>query len=368
MANVKDSIGLDLGSAAVRAAHIVSTLPAPSLINVGQVEIPPGAIREGEVFEPAVVAQALGQLWKRAGFTSKKVSLGIANQKVVARHVDLPYLAEKELKSALHFQVQEHIPMRVEDAVLDYQFLGEFITETNERMMRLLLVAAQKDMINSMVSTVESAGLTLEAIDFAPLGLVRSVGSSEPSAGNQEGEAVIDLGSGLTNVVVHESGVPRFARVLSSGGDQITSALANELEMTREDAESVKRVLGLAPASGGDPMIIGSVEGVGHAQMEQAAKIVERRAGEIIEEIRSSFNYYSSQGDSGAISRVLLTGGGSRLTNMADRLGAALRLPIEASKAIHRLQTTKLRLTEEQMSEAEPLMGSAIGTALGAFE
>ena len=145
----KGRIGLDIGSTAVRAVELVG---APlAVVRASQVALPPGAVESGEVRDPAAVSEALRRLWSEGGFKGREVWLGVGNQRVVVREIALPYLPEKELRASLGFQVQEFIPMPVEDAVLDYDPIGEFEQE-DRRMLRMLLVAAQRGMVDQVVA------------------------------------------------------------------------------------------------------------------------------------------------------------------------------------------------------------------------
>jgi type IV pilus assembly protein PilM len=121
----KGCIGLDIGSTAVRAVELTGSDP-PSVVKAAQVPLPQGAVENGEVKDPQAVAEALRELWERGGFKAKRVFMGVGNQRVVVREIALPFLPEKELRASLGFQVQEFIPMPVDEAVLDYDPIGEF--------------------------------------------------------------------------------------------------------------------------------------------------------------------------------------------------------------------------------------------------
>ena len=220
----KTRIGLDIGSTAARAAEVAEGSP-PTVIRAAQLPLPPGAVENGEVKDAEPVSDTLRELWSRGGFKSRKVWLGVGNQRVVVREITLPAMPEKELRQSLGFQVQEFIPMPVEDAVLDYHVLGE--TEADDRpMLRLLLVAAQKSMVDALVSAALGAKLEPMGLDLVPFAMVRAVGSTgvgmDLEAGG--GEALVDIGAHVTNIVVHSSGETRFVRILPSGGRDITSA------------------------------------------------------------------------------------------------------------------------------------------------
>src|SRR5438270_1323307 len=96
-----------------------------TLERFGQVALPLGAVRDGEVVDSDAVAAAIKQLWAQAKISSKKVVVGVANQKVVVRQVDLQWMPTGELKKALAFQVQDYVPMPVDQAILDFHLLEE---------------------------------------------------------------------------------------------------------------------------------------------------------------------------------------------------------------------------------------------------
>ena len=95
----KGRIGLDIGSTAVRAVEVTGGDP-PSIVHAAQVPLPAGAVENGEVREPELVAEALRELWQRGGFKSRRVYMGVGNQRVVVREIALPYLPEKELRAS----------------------------------------------------------------------------------------------------------------------------------------------------------------------------------------------------------------------------------------------------------------------------
>ena len=167
-------MGLDIGTSGVRAAELSVGKGAATLEKFGQVALPPGVVRDGEVIDADAVARAIKQLWAQARFGGKRVVVGVANQKVVVRQVDLPWLPIKELRSSLAFQVQDFIPMPVETAILDFHPLEEFTNDSGARMLRVLLVAAARDMVDSALHAVELAGLQPAMVDLTSFAVLRT--------------------------------------------------------------------------------------------------------------------------------------------------------------------------------------------------
>ena len=265
-------VGLDIGTSGVRAAELkLGRGGSTSLERFGQVPLPAGAVHEGEVVDADAVALAIRQLWSQARFGSRKVIVGVANQKVVVRQVDLPWLPAAELRRGLAYQVQDFIPMPVEQAILDFHPLEEFTGENGARMLRMLLVAASREMVDTTLEAVTRAGLQPQLVDLTSFAVLRSALQEVSALGSVHAEALVDVGAAVTNIVVHQAGVPRFVRVLLMGGSDITEAVAERIGVPLEQAESVKVTTGLAPVQGTaeDHPANRAIEGVGGAFVEE---------------------------------------------------------------------------------------------------
>jgi len=341
----KGRVGLDIGSTAVRAVELMGS--PLSVVRASQVALPPGAVENGEVRDPGAVSEALRKLWAEGGFKGRQVWLGVGNQRVVVREISLPYLPEKELRSSLGFQVQEFIPMPVEDAVLDYNPIGEFEQE-DRRMLRMLLVAAQRSMVDQVVQAVTGAKLESMGLDLVPFALVRAVGASDAGLDLEEGgveEAIVDVGAHVTNIVVHARGDTRFVRILPSGGRDVTMAIARSAGVEDDVAERLKR--GEEVEDAPPPQ-----------QVRQAAL---QRAAAFVDEVRSSLEFYTAQAKDARIGKVLVTGGGSRLEGLFDLMRQRIPVPVEPGAVFTHVPH---ELAEADVAAAEPLLAVAVGLAL----
>jgi len=346
-------VGLDIGTTCVRAAELSWTRNSVRLDKLGQVGLPPGAVRDGEVVEPEVVTAAIQQLWAQVKFSTKKVIVGIANQKVVVRQVDLPWMPADEMRKALAFQVADVIPMPVDEAILDYHPLEEVTAEDGARQQRILLVAAGREMVSSTLAAVTAAGLFPAVVDLTPFALMRSLGAFDSLGLAGSAEALVEVGASITNIVVHQGGVPRFVRMLLQGGADITESLSDQLGVSGGEAESLKLRAILprdAGAAGDDP----------------AVRVLETAASSWIEEVRGSLDYYLAQPDAVRLDRIVLSGGGAQLHGLAYRLAAATGTPVDPAQPISRVAVGRTGLSDQQLTYLEPLTSVPVGLALGA--
>ena len=342
-------IGLDIGTSAVRAVQVSMGRGGVTVDRLGQVLLPHGAVRDGEIVDSDAVTEALRLLWSKYGFKGRKVSLGVANQQVVVRQVDLPYLPEEDLRASLPYQVADLIPIPIEQATLDCSILEHYENADGEPFSRVLVVAAQTDMVNGIIEAVRAAKLEPTLLDLEAFALLRAL-KPQDVVGDRTGELLIGIGSSVTNIVVHEQGIPRFVRVLLMGGNPITEGIVASADVSYEEAEQVKAHTGLVLDS----------------NQNDTSRIIAERTGRLVDEIRGSLDYYTAQADSIPVQRVVVTGGGSLLSNLTDRLSEALRMPVDVGHAFSSLRIGKVGLDEQQLAEAEHYLAVAVGLAQGA--
>ena len=349
----RTAIGLDIGTSGVRAAELTFGKAGITLEKFAQVGLPDGAVRDGEVIRPDDVAAAIKELWAHTKFSDKKVIVGVANQKVIVRQVDLPWQPMDELRESLAFQVQDTIPMPVDQAVLDFYPLDELTSDNGARVLRGLLVAASRDMVQAQLDAVKLAGLTPTMVDLTAFAVLRSLADADELGMGSEMEALVDVGARVTNIVVHEGGVPRFVRILLMGGADVTDALSERTGTSQTDAEARKHEMGMAA----------DAAGLDH---QAASRVMEAAGQAFVDQVRGSLDYYVASPGARPIGRIVLTGGGSRLAGLVDRLHAATRIPVQRGTAFGDLTIGKTGLSPEQMEFVEPLAAVPVGLALGA--
>ena len=362
-------IGLDIGVGHFRAAQITPGTTTHTLTNYASIKVPMGAIVEGDVVDVETASQSISQLWKKSGLTGKDVAVGIASQKVVVRLVQMPQMDQAELKNAIQFQAQDYIPIPIEEAIIDAQIVNEFISDDDEKMMEVLLVAAQKDLISNVIQAIEGAGLRPQIVDLSAFAMARSLLSSQDSFFNDdesqgpgEATAIINIGSGLTNIVVIEQGMPRFARVTPMAGNDLTKAISEAIGVSFEEADELKLKVGLPDVNSGDnpeaiPGDVGSQEDI-------VRRVLDTQFSYFVAEIRRSIDYYLTQATQvGNISKLIISGNGANLTNIAGYLESGLQAKVEVGNPLSQVKISS-KLSAKALSAEESSMSIPVGLAL----
>lgn len=208
-------VGIEIVEQAVRGVELVKpNSTSPTVRAFAEVELPAGAAKDSEVIDPDAVGVALRELWRKGGFKSKKVVLGVGNRRILVRDYVAPALPLDQIKQALKFQVQDLLPVPVDQAVLDFYPLGDAAMPDGAAGVAGLLVCAVDENIHELMTAMTDAKLQVVGVDLAPFGLARAAARV---ANAQESTLVVHIGEGTSYFLVLHAGIPRFVRIVPAG-------------------------------------------------------------------------------------------------------------------------------------------------------
>ena len=308
----KTVIGLDIEPGYVAAVEARSGRVAVERAAVAQ--LAPGVVREGEVVDVETLAAVLRKLFADSKL-GRRVRLGLANQRIVMRTLDLPPITDaKQIASAVRFQAQEQIPMPLEQAVLEHHSLG--IVETDEGpRTRVVLVAARRDMIDKLLEATRKAGLRPQGIDLSAFAMIRAL----HRPGSTHATLYLSVG-GMTNLAVALGTTCVFTRVVAHGAESMAGELAERRGLTLEHSHGwLKHVGLLIPLDDvdGDPEIV-----------VEARNVLSEGVRRIAGEVRNSLDFYTMQAGSTGVEHTVLTGPAVSIPGFSDQLGQELGLPL----------------------------------------
>lgn len=354
-------VGLDIECGSVAATE-VTTNGSSRLGKTGIAALGPGITREGEVTDPDALGAVLKDLFTEQKLT-RNVRVGIANQRVVVRMLRLPLIEKREeLEAAIRFQAPDHIPMPLEQAVLDWQVADPDPETTAARQMNVVVVAARRDAVAGMIEALRVAGLKPIGVDVSAFAMIRALANEAPTAdpgapttvpyedrmaGEPAATVISQLPARLysnlgdvTNLAVARGSNCLFTRVSSFGMEGIAQRLSEHQGLTMEHSRQWLRHVGLDT----DLELID-----GDAETVRAARdaLVEG-AGKLAGELRLSLDYYGTQESAASIEEVVLCGPGTAIPGLPERLqqelGYATRIARPAALS-HLDDATAARLT-----------------------
>jgi type IV pilus assembly protein PilM len=309
----KTVVGLDIQPGYVAAVETRSGQVAVE--RAATVQLAPGVVRDGEVVDVEMLVDALRTLFA-SNKLGKRVRIGVANQRIVMRTVDLPPLTGgKEISSAVRFQAQEHIPMPLEQAVLEHHSLGIVETADGPRT-RVVLVAARRDMIERVLEAVRRAGLRPHGIDLSAFAMIRALHQPD-----RDGATLYMNVGGLTNLAIAVGTTCVFTRVITHGTETIAGTLAERRGLTLEHAHAWLKHVGLVTP-------LEEIEGDEDIVLEARNVLIEG-SRRIADEVRNSMDFHAMQIGTAGIENAVMTGPGASIPGLSDELSQAIALPLE---------------------------------------
>lgn len=274
------TVGLDVDGDFIAAA----VANDGSLGQMVSVPLEPGVSTEGEIRDPGALTRTLKELFQDNALP-RRVRLGVANQQIVVRQLEMPVVANAtDREAAIRFQAAEAIAMPLDEAILDHRSLGVVAGSDGVRHERMLIVAARESMVSRLVGAVKSAGLKPEGLDLNAFALVRMLGGPDvPDAdavAAQTAQVICHFG-GLTNLAIASGSACLFTRPLQT-------------------------------AWRGDEASIGS----------------------LVEEIRLSVDFYMGQPEAQPVDRIVLSGSSAQDDYLVSELSTRSGLPVAVAEPL----------------------------------
>lgn len=318
-------IGLEIEAGSVAAVEAIG-----GVVNAAVQPLPAEAFRDGEVVDPSSVAEALRALFSEHKL-SKRVRLGIGNQRVVARTVRLPAIeSPAELDSAVRFAAQEQIAMPLDQAVVEHRVVGGAPgAEGAPAQIDVMVVAARREMISASLKPLRDAGLEPVAVDLSAFGMIRALaGGTEPSAGGEDSAsaaATLYCSAGdVTTLAIAKGRSCLFTRISPVGLDQIVDRLVSSTGLSHEHARMWLAHVGLERP-------LAEIEGDA-ATAAQTRSALETGAASLLDELRLSLDFYGAQEGAVPAGGVVLCGHGSAIPGLPQRLEQGLGLPVAVGR------------------------------------
>jgi type IV pilus assembly protein PilM len=297
------------------------------------------------ILDVPAVRVAVERCVKEGGFAAGDVHLGIAGLRAITREIEMPMVPDSEIDGAVRLQAPDVIPFSIDRALISARALEETVGPNGMPVRRVLVAAAHRDLVDPLVQIVTAAGLNPISVEPTSSAMIRAL--FDPETAIDGPEAIVAVGAGLTKVAVHENGVPHFVRTIAEGGDAVTAAIAGALGLPIADAEVIKLNLDES------------------APYSRAALGAARDASmSLIGELRSSIDYYATLTGRSPVRRVVVTGGGSRLSGFLLQLQQQLRLPVVQGSALNRVDCSRLHMPAEEIGRLDSVVAVVVGLAL----
>jgi type IV pilus assembly protein PilM len=334
------TVGLDIGSGLIKLVQVSHRSGEPVLTKVAFASVVSDAIVEGEVMDPALVGDAIKGLMATAGIKTKQVVTAVGGRDVIIKKIAMDRMKEAEAREVIRWEAEQHVPFDMDNVELDFQILDP---EGEGLQMTVLLVAAKRELIETKLALLAEIGLEASIIDVDAFALHNAFEVNYPEA-MRGVVGLVNIGHETTNINILDDGIPVLTRDIPIGTRRFREDLQRERGVSADDAD--KMLQGTEPSDLLEPFL--------ESRGEELAVGIERAAAFLQSASRSA----------AGISRLYITGGGSRIPRLGKVLGDRLRLPVQAANPLERIQVAEGVFGATNVDEIAPLLMLPIGLAL----
>ena len=336
----KTTVGLDIGSGLIKLVVINHGSGEPVLSKVAFTAVADDAIVEGEVMDPGLVADAIKGLFETAGVKPKQVVTAVGGRDVIIKKISMDRMKEAEAREVIRWEAEQHVPFDMDNVELDFQILDP---DADGLQMTVLLVAAKRELVETKLALLGDVGVQPSIVDVDSFALHNAFEVNYPDA--MRGiVGLVNVGHEMTNVNILEDGVPVLTRDLPIGTRRLREDLQRERGITAAEADRILQ--GLETSDALTPFL--------ETRSEELAVGVERAA---------AFLQTASRSAAG-LTRLYLSGGGSRIPGLSRMLADRLRLPVELANPIERLRVADGVFDTMNVDDVSPLLMLPVGLAL----
>jgi len=346
------TVGLKVGSTSLKFVELAHEKKKWRLKKLGIENLPFSEKEGGYLNDARFLTQKMKEIIKKYKLNPKKIVTGVGGESVAVRVIKVPYMKESELREAIRWEAEEHLPYPMKEITLDYQVLEKSLPGLREGEMSVLLVGVKNQTIDEYLQIFQQAGFCPNIVDVNSLALYNV--SENIKMNTKEGVALLNIGHYITNLIILSEDRPFLVRDIKFGGHNITLYLVRILRINYRQAESLKRARSLSKMS---------EQLGGKIKVEEIEQIIRESLSDLVQDVVRSFEYFTSTKEGTAVQKVIMSGGVCLLEKVDTILSQELEVPVEKMDPFVNIEYQKPKF-KELLPSFSPLFAIPVGLAL----
>jgi type IV pilus assembly protein PilM len=338
---VTPQFGFDIGNHTIKVAQLRQSGHTTVVQAYGSGFFPREAIAEGIIVDPEEIAKAITPLLHKLTYgklTAGQAIVGLPAAKLFTRTLQLPPMDGSDLAQAVHYEVEQYVPMPTTDLYVDY----ETISTGADGQLNVLMMAAPRAIVDSYLKLFEILALEVSAVEANMTAVVRALLHSGDVTGSS---LVIDIGSISSDLTIYDKFIPLTGSV-PVGGEHFTQALMKQLGIKLDQANEIKEKFGIGPSGMHDKVVVA----------------LQPQFQAVIKEARRVVKFYQSRSSSQQkVGSMVLSGGSACMPGLADYFSHEIGLPLTTANPWNHL---RLHQPPTAHTKQAPMYATAVGLAL----
>ncbi len=348
------ALGIDIGSSSIKVVQLKKKGDKAILETYGELSLGPyGGVSIGQSTNLATdkIVQAMNDLLaeKEVAITTKACGLAIPFKASLLSIIEMPAISQKELASMVPIEARKYIPVPISDVTIDWSIIPKSEVEENisnekdkikGKTLNILLVAIHNNIINQYKEIISRTELESKFFEIEVFSSMRAI-----LEGIKGPIMIFDMGASTTKLYMVERGLIHHSHTINRGSQDITANIARTLNVSVEEAEVMKRSIGMGKTADGN-------------DLSETISVV---ADSIFAEAnRFLFEFQKNKNQN--IKSLFLTGGGSALRGFRDLAAQNFKVEVISGNPFEKVEVPAF--LENILKETGPEFTVAVGVAL----
>lgn len=334
-----DFFALDIGTNAIRVVELRKAGGGWSLEHYGYAPIDSRLTSSDSEEARRKVAEVIMTAVGQSGIKTKNVVIGLPSSKTFTTVIDVPMSSEAELRSTMKYQIDQYIPMSIDEAKVDWAPLGASLIGQNQQ--EVLLSSVSKAYSEERLELVESLGLNVIVAEPDPIAMVRAL----TVAGTKGAVVQLDMGENSTDIAIVYGDAPRLIRTIPTGVSSLVKATVSNLNVQEDQARQFILKFGLAPDR---------LEG-------QVLHALEATLDNFAAEVTKSIKFFETRYPSVAIEGALIAGFAAAIPQFDNYLAGKVGKPVHVANPWQNIQMSEN--DQKQLGPVATEFATVIGLA-----
>jgi len=324
----KFNFGLDIGTQSIKCVKLK--------MNADEAELIAFSLEESQL-DPVEILKKIKNEQQ-----ADLVNISFCGSSTVIRYVNFLRMNKNELKQALKFEAQKHIPFSLSEVNLDAEILN---SELPDNKMLVLIAAIKKELVQQRIRVLDNSSLRPGLIDIDSLALINAFNFNYPEIVVPKDKSIclLNIGATISNVNILDKGIPHLSRDIHTGGANFTKKLMDIFELDFKTAEELKT-------------------NVTEENINKIKVCVESVLTNLATEIRTSFDFYESQYSSNVV-KIFLSGGSSKISGLKEMLAGFLGIEVETWDPFKKIKISE-SIDKNKLDQFSSQFNIAVGLAL----
>lgn len=343
----KKVVAFDIGNTTIKIVEGIYYKESLSINKLVEIDTPKGAVSDGMIVNKEAIIYILQKTLSENSITAKDGICTNNSTAIINREILIPKVEDEELETVVRYEIQQYLPINLDDYVLQMNILGEEKFEGSQKL-NVRAIAYPEKIARGYYEILEALNLKPYALDVNYNALNKLINYvdviNEYEYNPEESIVFIDMGATSLDVNIYNEGILQFTRIIKSGGTDIDEILTEVLNISKDQIEEYKA-----------KNIILKEE-----KLYSQNKLIIDEINEWIDKIEKVIHFYKNKKMGIDIDKIFIYGGSSKISGLSEYMTSKLSINVTRIQSIPKITLNSNNKTDEHIDSFINAIGSII--------